>query len=152
MGPCFPLVTEVDLYTFRHELGLCEIQPKAQESTSSQNLLFLCIVSARAILREALSRFLYSSSNQWQQLQKLICQLCPSRNQPKGYWLHKQIILFLSRVTVYSGSQILLHIRTTRGAFKNSNARLHPYHLNMNLWEWAQAPVFSPVISMCRQV
>lgn len=33
----------------------------------------------------------------------------------KGYWLHKQIILFLSRVTVYSGSQILLHIRTTRG-------------------------------------
>ena len=133
---CLPFVSGINLYTSWLRQGLCEIQPTAQESTSSQ-ALFLCIVSARVILREALSGFPYSISEQCQWFQKLICQLCPSRNQPKGYWLHKQIILFLSRVTVNSDSPILLPIRTTGEAFKNSYAWLHAHHLNMNLWEWA---------------
>ena len=134
--PCLPFVSGINLYTSWLRQGLCEIQPSAQESTHSQALLFLCIVSARVILREELYSTLYSISDQCQWFQKFICQLCPSRNQPKGYWLYKQIILFLSRVTVYSESPILLPIQTTGKAFKISYAWLQPHHLNMNLCEW----------------
>ena len=72
-----------------HQTGPGPPSMAAQSPREPQSTVppFLLIVSVEAMLREALPV---------QQLcvEKLTCRLCPNRNQPTSYVLHKQIILF----------------------------------------------------------
>lgn len=144
---CFSFVAGIYLPTIRLGRGLCEIWP------SSQSLLVLCILSARAMLRKH-PHVSCGTSDSWQLFQKLTCQLCPCWNHPKGYWLHKQTILFLSKVTVYSGSQISLSSRMTWSNFKNPCAQPHPTPFKYESLRTnpGLSVLKSPsVISMCHQ-
>lgn len=108
---------------------------------------FLLLISAKAIMREALSYVL--STEHWQLWPKLICQLFPNRNQSKSYWLRKQTILIESRVT--GGSQMLLHPRITGELLKLLMLRhTIPFkHVTLGMtWALVFLKIY-PVIGMC---